>query len=60
MEWPVPCRARKATRVPEGSAQMVMGELGKPQGWAAEVREGLREKGRTYCLGVDVLTGDDG
>ena len=32
MTCPWPCRARKATRVPEGRAAIVMGELGKPQG----------------------------
>ena len=32
IECPTPCRARKATFVPEGRAQMAMGELGKPHG----------------------------
>jgi hypothetical protein len=32
MVWPGPCRARKATRVPDGSAQMVMGDEGSPHG----------------------------
>ena len=33
-EWmcPAPCRARNATRVPEGRDVMVIGELGYPQG----------------------------
>ena len=33
MEWPGPWRARKATWVPDGRAQMEMGELGKPHGY---------------------------
>lgn len=28
-----PCRVRKAMRVPEGRAAMVIGELVGPQGW---------------------------
>lgn len=32
MLCPVPCLARKATCLPEGRAQMAMGELGNPQG----------------------------
>ena len=33
MVCPGPWRARKATRVPDGSEQIVIGELGTPQGW---------------------------
>lgn len=32
MIWPLPWRARKAILVPDGKEQMVIGELGKPQG----------------------------
>lgn len=32
MVWPLPWRARKAILVPDGNEQMVIGELGKPQG----------------------------
>lgn len=32
MLWAVPCRAMKATRTPDGRAEMVMGELGNPHG----------------------------
>jgi hypothetical protein len=32
MVWCVPCRAMKATSAPEGSDEIVMGVLGKPQG----------------------------
>ena len=32
MVWPLPWRARKAIFVPDGKEQMVIGELGKPQG----------------------------
>lgn len=35
---PMPCRARKATLVPEGREQIFMGELGNPQGWASRQR----------------------
>jgi len=33
MVWPFPWRARKAIFVPDGKEQMVIGELGKPQGY---------------------------
>lgn len=39
MLWPIPCLARKATWVPEGRAQMVIGELGKPQGYIKQLNE---------------------
>lgn len=34
---PGPCRARKATRVPEGKEQMVIGDDGKPHGYTGDV-----------------------
>lgn len=33
MECPSPCLAMKAMRVPDGSEDIVIGELGKPHGW---------------------------
>lgn len=33
MECSLPCRAMNATRVPEGSWAIVIGELGYPQGY---------------------------
>jgi hypothetical protein len=36
MLWPGPWRARKATFVPEGRAQIVMGEEGRPHGYESK------------------------
>lgn len=33
MVCPMPCRARKATRVPEDNEHIFIGELGNPQGY---------------------------
>ena len=42
---PSPCRARKATRVPDGSEAIVIGEEGYPHGFARS-RSGSRTKNR--------------
>lgn len=57
MLWAVPCRAMKATRTPDGRAEMVMGELGNPHGWTHARQHHLFSFIRyAYGLGVDLLT----
>jgi len=54
--WPWPCRARKATRVPEGREQIAIGELGKPQGWTGQLfsLDEIREDVFVLFLGLHV------
>ncbi len=59
MVCPIPCRARKATWIPEGREQIDMGDEGKPQGWKKRALEkGAIYRGGTYGLRVHMFSAD--
>lgn len=43
--------------MPDGKAQIEMGELGKPHGYQNNVTKSLPLLGSTYRLGINVFTG---
>ena len=51
MLWPLPWRVRKAIWVPVGREQMVIGELGNPQGWNYTI---MRDRDSSWDL-EDIL-----